>query len=91
MSSGEPFSTWESIGSGNAGTKEILSDEYPENDVVNQSGIAGNHDETVLSDDIPDTVLIRNSEEVDTSIRNAVFGKVSQENASLRIDPTTTA
>lgn len=79
------------MGSGNAGTKEILSGEYPENDVVNQSGITANPDETVLSDAIPVTVLIRNSEDVDASIRNAVFGKVVPENVSLKTDPMATA
>ena len=44
-----------------------------------------------MSDAIPVTVLIRNSEDVDASIRNAVFGKVVPENVSLKTDPMATA
>lgn len=77
--------------SGKAGTKDILSAEYPEKEVVNPKGTTGNHDDAVLSDDIDDEVLIRNSEDVDESTRNEVFGSVVPENASRRTGPTATA
>lgn len=77
--------------SGKAGTKDILSAEYPEKEVVKPKGTTDNPDDAVLSDDIDDEVLIRNSEDVDESMRNEVFGSVIPENARRRTGPTATA
>lgn len=77
--------------SGKPGMKDILSAEYPEKEVVSPSGMTGSPEETVFKEDIEEEVLMRNSEDVDESMRNEVFGSVTPENASRRTGPTATA
>ncbi|MFZ3232318.1 MAG: hypothetical protein WA194_02085 [Patescibacteria group bacterium] len=72
-------------GSGNAGEKEILSAAYPENDVVRASGTADNQDEAVRREAV-ERFLIRNSEDVDESIRKDVFTSVAPLNHNRRTD-----
>ena len=62
-------------GSGKAGKKEILSEEYPENDVVRASGTVGSQDDAVFREAV-ERFLMRNSEDVDESIRKEVFANV---------------
>lgn len=77
--------------SGKPGTRNIFSVEYQENEVVSPRGMTGSPEEAVFKDDIVDDVLMRKSDDVEESTRNDVFGRVIQENASLRVEPTAVA
>lgn len=71
--------------SGKSGEKEILSAAYQENDVVRASGKVGNQDEAVRRE-AAERFLIRNSEDVDESIRKDVFTNVAPLNHNRRTD-----
>lgn len=67
-------------GSGNAGSKEMWSSEYPENEVVSVNGATGRPEDRVNKPEDPD--LIRKNEDVDPSMRGfEFFGSVTHEKA----------
>lgn len=72
------------------GKYETRSVEYPENEVVSVSGTVGNQDEAVRSEEA-ETLLIRNSEAVEASVRKADFWSVVPLNHRRRTDQETDA